>query len=142
MKDYVNESKILSFFVRGIQSLASVLMFMSMVAVIFFLAVQIYELFLNLMQFQASEVLKNVALIVILVKAYTLLLYYMKHHHVSIKYIVEISIIAPSVELIFYPQGRDLWLNIIYAVFAFANLVIYVKYAKNLDKADRESADD
>ena len=48
-----------------------------------------------------GDFLHNVAVLLILMKAYRILVEYMRHHHIDIKYMVEIAIIACVLELLF-----------------------------------------
>lgn len=48
-----------------------------------------------------TSLLHFIAFTIVLVKAYKILMSYAKHQHVSIKYMVEISIIAAAVEIFF-----------------------------------------
>lgn len=47
------------------------------------------------------NLLHDIAFTIVLVKAYNILMEYAKHKHINIKYIIEIAIIAPIVEIIF-----------------------------------------
>lgn len=121
---------------KGADLVVSLLIFATIVGLVFYLFRIVVDLFQTLPGLDINRMLYSVAIVVILVKAYRLLLFYMQTHHVSIKYIVEIAIIAPAIELIFVPDGRSDVLNIVYAVFSLANLIIYVKYFSNLCDAD------
>ncbi len=48
-----------------------------------------------------ADFLHNIAVLLILMKAYRILVEYMRYHHIDIKYMVEIVIIACSLELLF-----------------------------------------
>lgn len=121
---------------KGADLFVSTLIFATIVGLIFYLFRIVVELFRSLPDLDINRMLYSVAIVIILVKAYRLLLFYMQTHHVSIKYIVEIAIIAPAIELIFVPSGRGDTLNIIYAVFSLASLFIYVQYFARLCTAD------
>lgn len=47
------------------------------------------------------EFLHNVAVLIVLMKAYRILIEYMRYHHIDIKYMVEIAIIACVLEILF-----------------------------------------
>lgn len=132
----------MKFAVRHVNGVVSLLILATTIAVVVFTIMEVVNLFSNIVDFNGKEVLRTVALIVILVKAYRLLVYYMQSHHVSIRYIVEIAIIAPTVELIFTPDDRSLAMNIIYAAFAVANLLVYILYCKKLDAIDKDLVDE
>jgi len=48
-----------------------------------------------------SDFLHNIAILIVLMKAYRILVEYMRHHHIDLKYMVEITIIACVLELLF-----------------------------------------
>lgn len=49
-------------------------------------------------------------------------------HHVSVEYIVEISIVASAVELLFAIDKHSVATNVVLGAFGLANLLIYVMY--------------
>lgn len=51
------------------------------------------------------EFLHTIALLIILMKAYRILVEYMRYYHIDIKYMLEIGIIAPILELLFNYQS-------------------------------------
>jgi len=136
--NYIKCNKPLQKFAKLIDTTVSILMLLGIIGVVLFIGYEIYMMFVHLKNVSAPGILHTVALTLVLVKAYRLLLFYMQSHHVSIRYIIEISIIAPAVELIFSPNGRDIWMNIVYAVFAIINLLIYVFYYSKLSDIDDE----
>jgi uncharacterized membrane protein (DUF373 family) len=72
------------------------------------------------------ELLHTIAFTIVLVKAYKILIAYAETRHINIKFLVEIAIIAPTIELIFNARNYDFEVNILFASFAFANLVAYL----------------
>ena len=128
--------KIVSFFDFVVSILVGVLLLL----LISFIG---YELYVNVVEkdfFQPGgdkEIIYAIALMVILVKAYTILISYVQTHHVKIKYIVEISIIAPALEIIFNPEAYDLYINILWGVLAMFNLFVYLQYYDKLREIDR-----
>jgi len=141
MHNHLNEHRLLKKTIELVDDLVSGFTFLAILGVVSFIGYEIYQLILQVIAFELKHVLEIVALIIILIKAYRLLLFYMKSHHVAVRYIVEISIIAPAVELIFNPHGRDMWLNVLYAVFAIANLIIYAFSCGKLSAYDEQSAE-
>lgn len=138
MPNHLKKNKALKYILSYINHFVSLIILATIVAVVIFSLLKVVLLYNNIFHFNAEEVLRTVALIVILVKAYRLLVYYMQSHHVSVRYIMEIAIIAPTVELIFTPENRSLEMNIIYGVFAIANLILYVMYCQRLDVIDKD----
>jgi uncharacterized membrane protein (DUF373 family) len=98
-------------------------------------AIAIYQGFAN---YASGNVLHDTALLIVIVKAYKVLLYYYKRHRVSIKYIVEISVIAPAIELIFAAGEQSLWISVLFGVFGIANLIIYILFYEKLSKIDEK----
>lgn len=76
--------------------------------------------------FLKSEILHFVAFSVVLIKAYRILIFYAKTQHVNIKYIVEIAIIASTIEILFKTHSYPFEILVLFAVFGFANLVLFV----------------
>ncbi len=142
MKDHLKKSKSLNFLVHKIDHLVSIIILLVMIGVVAFAAIESFNLFQSIRGLDPKQVLRTVALIIVLVKAYRVLVFYMRSHHVSVRYIVAISIIAPSVELIFTPENRSIEMNILYAAFAIANLIVYLKFYKQLDRIDEDLAEE
>lgn len=140
--NYIKKNSFLYQATKGADIVVSFLIFATIVGLVFFLFNLVINLFRSLPSLDINQALYSVAIVIILVKAYRILLFYMNKHHVSIKYIVEIAIIAPAIELIFVPGGRSLELNIVYAVFSLGSLLIYVMYFRNLCEADDKDIKD
>jgi uncharacterized membrane protein (DUF373 family) len=81
------------------------------------------------------NLLHTIAFTIVLVKAYKILIAYAETRHINIKFLVEIAIIAPTIELIFNTRDYALETNILFASFALANLVAYLFFYKTLKKA-------
>lgn len=78
------------------------------------------------------SLLHTIAFTIVLVKAYKILIAYAETRHISLKFLVEISIIGPTIELIFNSGSYPLEINILFATFAFLNLVAYLYFYKTL----------
>lgn len=72
------------------------------------------------------DLLHTIAFTIVLVKAYKILISYAEKRHVSIKYLIEIAIIAPTIEIVFNSTKYSVEENALFAVFAFANLLAYL----------------
>jgi uncharacterized membrane protein (DUF373 family) len=116
----------------------SLIILLTIFIVIFFSGFEFYKLYVHFSDIQAEDVLHAIALTIVFVKAYRMLLYYLRCHHISVKYIVEISIIAPAVELIFAAENRALEINILFAFFSIAMLVVYLIFYKQIDSLNDE----
>lgn len=86
-----------------------------------------------------SDFLHNIAVLIILMKAYRILVEYMRHHHIDIKYMVEIGIIACILELLFNFNYYSEDMRIVLASVAVAFLGIYAFRYDTFVKAMKES---
>lgn len=82
--------------------------------------------------FLELELLHTIAFTIVLVKAYKILIAYAETRHINVKYIVEISIIAPVIELVFNSRNYPFEVNALFAGFAFLNLVAYLFFYKTV----------
>ena len=74
------------------------------------------------------DLLHTIAFTIVLVKAYKILISYAQKRHVSIKYLIEIAIIAPTIEIVFNSTKYPIEVNVLFALFAFANLLAYLHF--------------
>lgn len=81
------------------------------------------------------ELLHTIAFTIVLVKAYKILIAYAETRHINIKFLVEISIIAPTIELIFNASSYPLAVNAMFGTYAFLNLVAYLHFYGTLRRA-------
>ncbi len=118
----------------------SLIIFTTILLLLAFGSIKLYDIAMSLLHGGGDTIvfLHSIAIIIVVLKAYRVLVFYLDTLHVSIKYIVEISIIAPAIELIFAPQGQNLWLTAIMGAFALINLVIYLSYHEKLTESDSE----
>lgn len=106
--------------------------------------VQDFEKFVNPMDSSESkntiryEILHSLAFIIVLYKAYSIIIYYAKDMHVNIKFIIEIAIIGSVVELIFnYKYLSDVLIASYTTVFISASIV-YLYFYETLDDSARK----
>ena len=85
----------------------------------------------------SRRMLQSIAETIILVKAYRILVSYLRTHHISIRFITEIAIIASTIELVFAYDILSIETTIIFGVFAIANLLIYAVYFRTTDDMKR-----
>jgi len=78
------------------------------------------------------QLLHTIAFTIVLVKAYKILISYAQTRHINIKFLIEISIIAPTIEIIFNSRNYALEVNALFALFAFLNLVAYLFFYKTI----------
>lgn len=111
----------------------SFLILLTIVVLTLFSGYKVYDLFLSLFTFQFEHIVHDIAYIIVLIKAYRVLLHYFQKHHISIKYILEISIIAPAIEIIFASNNHELGLTIFLGIYSIANLIIYFVFYNKLN---------
>ncbi len=79
-----------------------------------------------------QSLLHTIAFTIVLVKAYKILIAYAESRHINVKYLMEIAIVAPTIELIFNSRNYSLEINGLFAIFAFANLLAYLFFYKTV----------
>jgi uncharacterized membrane protein (DUF373 family) len=85
----------------------------------------VFELSLKVLDHSVIAILHDIAFFVVLLKAYKVLYSYLEHGSVAIKYIVEISIVAPLIEVIFAFDKHPFFISIFLGIFGLAALIIY-----------------
>lgn len=85
-----------------------------------------------------DHLLHTIAFSIILVKAYMILVSYAKYKHVSIKYIVEISIIACAIEIIFNAGNYEFVNLVTLWSFWIINLIIYMFFYSKFESMEDE----
>ncbi len=75
-----------------------------------------------------EEILSVVTIILVLVKSFKILVEYSKHHHIQIRDLVEIAIIALLMEVVFNFSIHSMAINWLFAVFGATLLVIYAMF--------------
>lgn len=78
------------------------------------------------------ELLHTIAFTIVLVKAYKILIAYAHTRHINLKFLIEIAIIAPTIEIIFNVRNYSIHTMGLFALFAFANLVAYLYFYKTI----------
>lgn len=86
-----------------------------------------------------AEFLHNVAVLLILMKAYRILVEYMRYHHIDIKFMIEIAIIACVLELLFNFASYSIEMRYILAGLAVAFAGFYVFGYKSLKQASKDA---
>lgn len=88
------------------------------------------------------EFLHTIALLIVLMKAYRILVEYMRWYHIDIKYMMEIGIIASVLELLFNYQNYSQDMLYIFLGIAVSFATIYAFRHDTLVRAMRESRDE
>ena len=86
-----------------------------------------------------ADFLHNIAVLLILMKAYRILVEYMRYHHIDIKYMVEIGIIACILELLFNFEHYTPDMRMVLAAMAVSFLAIYAFKYESFVKATKDS---
>ena len=76
----------------------------------------------------AGKVLNVVTFILVLVKSFKILVSYSKHHHIEIKDLVEISIIALLMEVVFNFGLHSLALNWLFSGLSVVLIILYAGF--------------
>lgn len=75
-----------------------------------------------------QRALHAVAHTIVILKAYRILVSYLRTNHVTVKYMLEIAFTASVVELFFAYDLHDLETKIIFAVFGLVGLALYLYF--------------
>jgi len=86
-----------------------------------------------------AEFLHNIAVLLILMKAYRILVEYMRYHHIDIKFMIEIAIIACVLELLFNFTSYSIEMRYILAGLAVAFAGFYVFGYKSLKQSSKDA---
>lgn len=86
-----------------------------------------------------TEFLHTIALLIVLMKAYRILVEYMRWYHIDIKYMMEIGIIASVLELLFNYQSYTIEMRYVFLGVAVSFAAIYAFRHDTLVSAMRES---
>jgi uncharacterized membrane protein (DUF373 family) len=115
-----------------------VLIYALMVLLLVYAAMDIYNIVNNLNEFGTRRILHDIAFFVVIVKAYMVLYSYFQSRRVSLRYIVEISIVAPFVEVIFAFDKHDLATNIFLGTFGIICLIVLCVFYEKLSGMGNE----
>lgn len=86
-----------------------------------------------------AEFLHNIAILLILMKAYRILVEYMRYHHIDIKFMMEITIIACVLELLFNYEKYSEHMQLVLAAVAVSFVAIYAFRYEVFVKAMKDS---
>jgi uncharacterized membrane protein (DUF373 family) len=120
---------------KGIELVDTVLrvfIFMLIVALLLYAFFDVLRIWQGIGLLSTSVMLHDVAFFLVLVKAYNILLSYLERGHVSVRYIIEIVIIASFIEVIFAFGSRDLSSNIFLGAFGLLSLLVYLVFSQRI----------
>lgn len=86
-----------------------------------------------------SDFLHNIAVLLILMKAYKVLVTYMKYRHINIKFMVEVAIVASVLELLFNYKSYSIEMRYILLALAITFLGFYVFGYKSLQQSTKDA---
>lgn len=86
-----------------------------------------------------ANFLHNIAILLILMKAYRILVEYMRFHHIDIKFMVEIAIIACILELLFNNDSYPMQMQFVLAAVSVSFATIYAFKYQTFVKAMKDS---
>lgn len=78
------------------------------------------------------ELLHTIAFTIVLVKAYKILVAFAEVRYFNLKFLIEIAIIAPIIELLFNSKQYPIEMNILLAAFALLSLTAYLLFYKTI----------
>lgn len=84
------------------------------------------------------DLLHTIAFTIVLVKAYKILIAYAHTRHINLKFLIEIAIIAPTIEIIFNVRNYPIEVNVLFAGFAFVNLIAYLFFYKTIKTVSQD----
>jgi len=76
----------------------------------------------------AEDILNVVTFLLVLVKSFKILVSYSRYHHIQIRDLVEISIIALLMEVVFNFWIHSMWINILFSILGVALVIVYVTF--------------
>ncbi|MCK5027564.1 MAG: hypothetical protein KAS07_04040, partial [Candidatus Pacebacteria bacterium] len=93
---------------------------------------KVYLIYKEFFALNFRNILYDAVFLIVLVKAFQILLRYYQKQYVSIKQILEIAIVALVVSMTFAFETRDVWMNVVLGVFTLGNLVVYLIFYDKL----------
>ncbi|GEM_PF-1925175 len=84
------------------------------------------------------KLLHTITFTFVLVKAYKILISFAQMRAINIKLLIEIAIIAPTIELIFNIKQHSFEVNVLFAIFAIANLIAYLVFYKTIQTVNAD----
>lgn len=109
-----------------------------LIALLIFVFSELYDIVItSFLDPKSRNLLHDIAFILVFVKAIKMLIAYLQTDRIAITYLVEISIIAPAIEIIFAADRHSPVLLTIIGVFGMANLLVYILLHEKLVLADK-----
>jgi uncharacterized membrane protein (DUF373 family) len=114
-------------FLRAVRLATNGIIILLVAALLVFMFSELVDIiYTSFLDPKGRNFLHDIALILVFVKAVKMLTEYLKTHRIAISYLMEISIIAPAIEIIFAADKHDFWLIVIFGIFSMGNLLMYL----------------
>jgi len=108
-----------------LNTFVSFLIFLVLLALLFYMCLRVWNILENAYSGNFEHTLHDAIYIIVLVKAYKILLAYIQHHHIHIRYVLEVAIIAPIIEIVFVADAMSWYSMAVFGIFSLSALVIY-----------------
>lgn len=92
----------------------------------------------NINPYIQHSLLHDIAFTIVLVKAYIILMEYAKTKHINLKYILEIAIISPIVEIVFNYSSYKFEMIILFWILAIIFSIVYLFFYEKLQKVEED----
>ncbi|PIQ76632.1 hypothetical protein COU78_05040 [Candidatus Peregrinibacteria bacterium CG10_big_fil_rev_8_21_14_0_10_49_24] len=126
-----------AFLIPVVRFATNLIIVVLIVALLIFMTTEVYDVLqTSFLDPKGRNFLHDVAFFLVFVKALKILTSYLASYRVSLNYIIEISIIAPAIEIIFAPDKHSLPLVIVLAIFSITNLVFYIFWSDRIIQLD------
>ncbi len=119
---------------RVFDTFVSFLIFIVLISFLGFMILKVIGILNDTINLNFKHMIHDVIYFIVLVKVYKILISYIRVHHISVKYILEISIIAPMIEVIFIVDQRPWWVTVIFIIFSFLSLSLYMIFYEKIQK--------
>ncbi|PIR53049.1 hypothetical protein COU76_03275 [Candidatus Peregrinibacteria bacterium CG10_big_fil_rev_8_21_14_0_10_49_10] len=123
-----------------VRAFIHVLIFGVIIALLIFMATEVRDILeASVFDPQARNFLHDTAFVLVFIKALKILISYLETGRIAIRYLIEIVIIAPAIEIVFAPEKLSTPLLVIFALFSIVHLVIYLLLYDRIIAVDRNS---
>jgi len=126
------ESHLNTWACKILDAIVSFLILVVLIAFLFFMAAKALEIGLNVFNFNFEHIVHEVIYFIVFVKVYKIVSSYFQYHHINVKYILEISIIAPMIEVIFMTGEKSWWVTSVFVVFSILSLLLYLIFYEKI----------
>lgn len=118
-------------------TIVSFFIFLSLLVLLGYMGIHTLNIIFSALQGHFQHTVHDIVFTIVLVKAYKILVYYLRKHHISIRYILQVAIIAPIIEVVFMSDEKAWWLTLIFAGFSVACLFLYFFFYKTISQMEK-----